>query len=537
MIYTFFTKQKSFLFVVIFIVALTFSTNAYASTVLGGNGSKTGLVCLSDGVKDCIFGVDISDQNFSAYKASIQLNVNRWFDVDDATLHVDICLVSGSVSGGGANVHCLTPIDSKIWPSPGFPGFTGSCPFPNDGPFESNCVITYTTEISADSVSQAKWAWFHIRAESISTISNISVFGRKDGGGGGNENNAINGLCSAPPNGGSYTSAPSGSICSRGTASSISGSGPWAWTCNGLFEGSNASCSASLTPGETQNAKYRCSGAGQCIRDDTNGDTTNSSCNNSCSNTSPSTKRLSLSVSGSGSVSSGSLQCTGSCNRDYVVGASVTLTASPEATFIGWGGDCAGFGTSPTCSGSMSVDRSVSANFQFTDDCGTSCYQSPPIYTTPDDYLTPSTPAVCGNGVLEVNEQCDFGTPGMDPGDCQAPQHPGTQCGSQDCRCHDVYAYPYPTPLVLLTVPAKPTGGTIVSSPSGINCGTGSCSAGYLPGTQITLRAYPDSSYWKFAGWTGVCAGTAAPICIFSITVPSAVSATFDLRSFQYREF
>ena len=253
-------------------------------------------------------------------------------------------------------------------------------------------------------------------------------------------------------------------------------------------------------------------------------------------------KVLSVSVSGEGSVTDGSDTCSsGTCGKNYITGASISLTAHPASgsIFAGWGGDCAGFSTSQTCSGSMSVDRSVSANFQSTAGCGAYCYQyqSPLIYTTPDTYLTPSTPAVCGNGQLEVGEQCDFGTPGLDPGDCQAPQHPGTQCSSQDCRCHDVYAYPYPTPLVLLTVPAKPTGGTIVSSPSGINCGTGSCSAGYLPGTQITLHAYPDSSYWKFAGWTGVCAGTTAPICILSITVPSAVSATFDLRTFQYKEF
>ncbi|MDD5569486.1 MAG: polysaccharide deacetylase family protein, partial [Candidatus Pacebacteria bacterium] len=52
-----------------------------------------------------------------------------------------------------------------------------------------------------------------------------------------------NGLCGSA-NGQSFTSAPTSNLCASGTASAISGTGPWTWTCNGSTGGTNASCSA-----------------------------------------------------------------------------------------------------------------------------------------------------------------------------------------------------------------------------------------------------------------------------------------------------
>ncbi len=54
---------------------------------------------------------------------------------------------------------------------------------------------------------------------------------------------AVNGACGSS-NGGSFTSAPATSLCSSGTASSVTGTGPWSWTCAGQNGGTNASCSA-----------------------------------------------------------------------------------------------------------------------------------------------------------------------------------------------------------------------------------------------------------------------------------------------------
>jgi hypothetical protein len=56
---------------------------------------------------------------------------------------------------------------------------------------------------------------------------------------------AINGVCGSD-NGRTLTAPPT-NLCSAGTASVVSGSGPWTWTCSGANGGSNATCAASQT--------------------------------------------------------------------------------------------------------------------------------------------------------------------------------------------------------------------------------------------------------------------------------------------------
>ena len=52
---------------------------------------------------------------------------------------------------------------------------------------------------------------------------------------------AVDGACDSS-NRADFTSAPTADLCSAGTASAVSGSGPWSWTC----VGTSASCSALL---------------------------------------------------------------------------------------------------------------------------------------------------------------------------------------------------------------------------------------------------------------------------------------------------
>jgi hypothetical protein len=56
--------------------------------------------------------------------------------------------------------------------------------------------------------------------------------------------NAVNGVCGAD-NGQTLTVAPT-NLCSAGTASAVTGSGPWSWTCSGSNGSTNASCSANI---------------------------------------------------------------------------------------------------------------------------------------------------------------------------------------------------------------------------------------------------------------------------------------------------
>jgi hypothetical protein len=56
----------------------------------------------------------------------------------------------------------------------------------------------------------------------------------------------VNGACGSS-NGADLTSAPTTNLCSAGTASAVSGSGPWSWSCAGSNGGTTAICSANDT--------------------------------------------------------------------------------------------------------------------------------------------------------------------------------------------------------------------------------------------------------------------------------------------------
>jgi lysyl endopeptidase len=68
--------------------------------------------------------------------------------------------------------------------------------------------------------------------------------------------------------------------------------------------------------------------------------------------------------------------------------------------------------------------------------------------------------------------------------------------------------------------------GTVVSVPSGINCGT-ACSAPFARGTSVTLTATPAAGS-TFAGWSGACSG-AGTSCSFVMNAASSVTATFSI--------
>lgn len=70
--------------------------------------------------------------------------------------------------------------------------------------------------------------------------------------------------------------------------------------------------------------------------------------------------------------------------------------------------------------------------------------------------------------------------------------------------------------------------GTVISAPSGINCGN-DCSESYDAHTQVTLTATPSSDS-DFTGWTGACGGTGN--CVVTLDAAQSVTATFTLKTF-----
>jgi hypothetical protein len=69
--------------------------------------------------------------------------------------------------------------------------------------------------------------------------------------------------------------------------------------------------------------------------------------------------------------------------------------------------------------------------------------------------------------------------------------------------------------------------GTVVSTPTGINCGGGgNCSAGFNAETEVTLQATPDAGS-LFAGWGNGCAGN-SPSTIVTMNADTFCHAVFD---------
>ena len=64
---------------------------------------------------------------------------------------------------------------------------------------------------------------------------------------------SVNGVCGAA-NAQTFTRAPAAALCSAGSASPISGSGPWSWACSGTNGGTDAGCSAAAITGSTRSA-------------------------------------------------------------------------------------------------------------------------------------------------------------------------------------------------------------------------------------------------------------------------------------------
>lgn len=63
-------------------------------------------------------------------------------------------------------------------------------------------------------------------------------------------NNPVNGVCGSDD--GKTLAAPPVNLCASGTPSSVQGSGPWTWMCQGSNSGSNANCSAQKAVALTQ---------------------------------------------------------------------------------------------------------------------------------------------------------------------------------------------------------------------------------------------------------------------------------------------
>jgi subtilisin family serine protease len=200
---------------------------------------------------------------------------------------------------------------------------------------------------------------------------------------------------------------------------------------------------------------------------------------------------LTAQAHGSGSISSGdgAIQCGASCSHRYRKGTTVSLfaTAAPGASFSAWFGPCAGQGNPCT----VAVNRYT------------------PVAA---DFASPLAITLTGSGTGTVNSSpsglacpgtCSVQFPARSTVTLTASAAPGNAFAGWSGACSGLA----PTCTVVidggkavqarfvdhwqLTLSYAGTGqARIVSSPAGIDCGTG-CSAGFAPATVVTLTATP----------------------------------------------
>ena len=135
----------------------------------------------------------------------------------------------------------------------------------------------------------------------------------------------VNGVCGSS-NGGVLTSAPTDNLCSAGTPSAVTGSGPWSWSCSGLYGGTNAGCSALL--GFPLSLTFAGTGGGTVTSDPAG------------------------------------IFCSGSCSSIFVAGTPVSLlaTADSDSVFFDWSEACTGTGD---CQLTMNSDKGVTVTFSY----------------------------------------------------------------------------------------------------------------------------------------------------------------------------
>jgi uncharacterized protein DUF1566/List-Bact-rpt repeat protein len=83
------------------------------------------------------------------------------------------------------------------------------------------------------------------KVAAVRVVSNDTATPNKDTALSGTGVQPINGVCGGA-NAGTFSNAPAINLCNPGNTSSVSGTGPWSWTCQGSDGGATASCSAAI---------------------------------------------------------------------------------------------------------------------------------------------------------------------------------------------------------------------------------------------------------------------------------------------------
>jgi hypothetical protein len=150
-----------------------------------------------------------------------------------------------AISAGEA-IHDPGPVATGLlkdlgWPMGASP-VNGVCGSSNGQTFTTAPTTNLCSAGTATTVSgSGPWTW-SCTGSNGGTTANCSA--NKSGG------SPVNGVCGSA-NGQTFSTAPTTNLCSSGTATTVSGSGPWTWSCTGSNGGTTASCSANKAGAHT----------------------------------------------------------------------------------------------------------------------------------------------------------------------------------------------------------------------------------------------------------------------------------------------
>ena len=244
----------------------------------------------------------------------------------------------------------------------------------------------------------------------------------------------------------------------------------------------------------------------------------------------PESLQVAVAGAGAGSVTSNpaGISCTsGVCTASFNYGQSVTLTEAPVAGsgFAGWSGAVCS-DTSTTCTVPMTQAQSVTATFTplVTVTVGKTGDGSGSVSSTPAGV---SCGATC-SALFFSGQQLTLTATPVTGSQVGAWSVAGCSAGSSTCAFTPSANTTVGVSFVLTTEQLNLTfagsgAGTVLSSPSGINC-TASCSAGFANGQSVTLTAAAAGGS-VFSGWSDpTCTGAT---CAVSMTQMQNLTATF----------
>ncbi len=233
------------------------------------------------------------------------------------------------------------------------------------------------------------------------------------------------------------------------------------------------------------------------------------------------------------------INCGSECEQFFLDGVSVDLTAQAATgfEFDSWSGACSGSDPN-SCTVTMNANRAVTANFTLV----------PPPPPPPAEFTLTVAKAGEGSGTvasmpagINCGNTCtaDFDedeevtlTATPDAGvtvtwtNCTvSPTDPNVCTVTMDADKEVTATFALPPPDEFELNVDVQGGGTVTSSPAGINC-EGDCTEDYTEGQTVTLTAIADEGF-EFEEWSDNCSSTGATTCQVLMDAPKTVTATF----------